>query len=456
MPNNAVRLVVKLLVASLSVSVVFAVLTLVFLPSDITTWTRSVLVLLVAMLYVRIARQLLAGVAGAYRRVRILSALGFVAVAWLLVSGAYPGWLRGVQVVQLALLGALIVAVNRRVVREAFPRVPDTRPRNRRAALLLVVLVPLVAELSMGNIPLSMLWVLPIFAPIYSGGALLIREVVRRTGGGLANMLILGVAYGLVEEGLVLQGLTSHHLYGAAEWAPRILGVNSAYTVLNLVYHPVFSIVVPIVLVEHFFGRGLYLRRGGVIASGVVAVLGALVLRVAVPPTEDPGYTVPMVAAVVIAVLAVVVIVAGLRVRVPRGRVLTPPRVPVAAGIAGVTTFGFFMLLWPLGDAKHSLFTDGGFWALVAVIAALALVAAAAYVLRRWSVAWTPGHLFGVAIGALVGHTLFAVVGNADTWADRATLLGIAAVTVAAGFTRRRATPESADVSPTTPAATSR
>ena len=98
-----------------------------------------------------------------------------------------------------------------------------------------------------------MFWALLVFAPIYAGGALFLREAWRRTGGGYLNLLLLGVAYGLVEEGLALQSLTSPHLYGAAGWAPRLLGVNTDYTELNLVYHAVFSVTIPVVLVELLF-----------------------------------------------------------------------------------------------------------------------------------------------------------------------------------------------------------
>lgn len=105
--RRAVRLGVALLVASLTVSVAFAVLTLVFRsevlayqqardpgadPGSLTAtlWTRSLLIFGVAGLYVWVARQLLAGAPRAYRRVRLVSALGFAAVGWLVASAAYP------------------------------------------------------------------------------------------------------------------------------------------------------------------------------------------------------------------------------------------------------------------------------------------------------------------------------------------------------------------------------
>ena len=459
--RGAIRLVVILLIASLSVSVAFAVLTLVFRSEVLafqqvehpdadpgalaaTLWTRPIPVFGVAVLYIWVARQLLAGASRAYRRVRIVSALGFVAVGWLFVSADYPAWLRAVQAVQLVVLAALIVAVNRPTVRAAYPAAPDTRPRNRRAALLLVLLAPIVAEVSLGTVPLREAWVMPIYVPIYGAGALFVREVVRRTGGGVANLLIMGVAYGLIEEGLALQSLTSPHLYGAAGWAPRLLGVNTAYTELNLVYHAVFSVTIPVVLVELLFARhgtAPYLRRGGLITTGVIALLGAALLRVSVPPTEDPGYAMPPAAILLITAAVAALAVTALRVRVGQARPADPPRVLVVAGATAVAAFGFLAMLWPFAGARQPLFTHGA-WALLPMAGAALIVAAAIYALRRWSAGpdWTSRHYFAACLGALVAHTAFGLVSNADGPADRVFLFAIGVLTAAAGFVALRKT----------------
>ncbi|GAB3835429.1 hypothetical protein GCM10027610_033190 [Dactylosporangium cerinum] len=258
--------------------------------------------------------------------------------------------------VQLAVLAALIAAVNRPVVRAAFQPVPDPRPRNRRAALLLVVLAPVVAEVTLGTVPLRLAWAWLVFAPVYSAGALFVREVVRRAGGGYPNLLLMGVAYGLLEEGLALQSLTSPHLYHAADWAPRLFGVNTAYTELNLVYHAVFSITVPVALTELCFARhgtAAYLRRGGVIAAGVVTLLGAALLRVAVPPGEDPGYTMPLPAVLGIAAVIAVLVVLALRVRVRPARPAVPPRPAVLGALTAVSALVFLGAIWPFAGARQ-------------------------------------------------------------------------------------------------------
>jgi hypothetical protein len=52
-----------------------------------------------------------------------------------------------------------------------------------------------------------MLPALVVLAPMYGGGALLIREVVRRRGLGWPSIILLALACGVLEEGLITQSL---------------------------------------------------------------------------------------------------------------------------------------------------------------------------------------------------------------------------------------------------------
>jgi len=47
-----------------------------------------------------------------------------------------------------------------------------------------VLAAPLIAEYLLGNLPITMLGALVVLAPMYGGGAILIRETVRRAGLG--------------------------------------------------------------------------------------------------------------------------------------------------------------------------------------------------------------------------------------------------------------------------------
>jgi hypothetical protein len=451
--GKPVRILVSLIVANLVAGATFAVLILVFadrvlayqsarrpgtghaaLVADL--WSRPIQALLFAVLYIFVIRGLLRGRRRAYRRVRIVSALGLIGGGYLLASGEYPGWLRPVQIIQVALAIAIMIAANRRAVRATFPADPPrpSRRRPRLAALTLIVLAPLVAEVTLGSTPITMLWLLVLYLPIYGAGSLVIREVVRRTGGGVPALLLLGAAYGLAEEGLALQSLTSPHLYGAAGWAPRLLGMNTAYTELNLPYHAVFSVLIPVLLVEMIFpdlGRRPYLRPGGTVAAGLVWLAGLGLLRASVPPSEDPGYLLPAFAAITMVALiaALMLIAVGVVPRISYGPASPTRPVPpaVVGAVAGTATLLFFSALWPLGNRGDAVATG-------LMVVAAAIAAAAGLTVRRWSAApwWDGRHRLAAVSGALVAHTAFGLVAAAGTTADRVGLAVIGLAMVAA------------------------
>ncbi|MGW3771993.1 hypothetical protein [Actinomadura verrucosospora] len=317
---------------------------------------------------------------------------------------------------------------------------PSNRRRQRRAAAALVLVAPAVAELTLGSVPVKMLWLVVLYVPIYGAGVLLIREAVRRTGGGAGALLLMGLAYGLVEEGLALQSLTSPHLYGAAGWGPRPWGVNAPYAELNLPYHAVFSVLLPVTLVELAFrdlGRTPYLRRAGLAGTAAAALLGAALLRVSVPPVEDPGYLLSGRAALVVLGLAAAAVTAALAVRSGRG-VRAPARaaVPVPGlfrlgAVCAVAAFAFLALLFPFAGAHHPAFLPRS-WAPLPMAAAAAAAAAAGWALRRWSGAdgWTARHRLAAATGALVAHTVFGLVSHTRDPLDTAGLAVIGAAMV--------------------------
>ncbi len=84
--------------------------------------------------------------------------------------------------------------------RISLPRKEDSMPNSQRsvlAALTLFFIAPLVAEFLLGDFPITFLSPLILMTPFYGGGALLIRELTRRTGRGWPAILLLGCAYRL-------------------------------------------------------------------------------------------------------------------------------------------------------------------------------------------------------------------------------------------------------------------
>ena len=88
----------------------------------------------------------------------------------------------------------------------------------------------MVAEVLPGATRISSIFVLPIEIVIWGGGAVMIREVVRRRQLGWLNMLLLAVALAITEECLIQQtSLAPMVIKLKGEEYARAFGVNYLY-----------------------------------------------------------------------------------------------------------------------------------------------------------------------------------------------------------------------------------
>lgn len=122
-------------------------------------------------------------------------------------------------------------------------------------AVLLYYLAPVFGELFSGSSPLDE-YLHPvtflILTLLYGGGAVIIRELAVRWQTGWRGILLLGFAYGIYEEGVIVQSffdpswmdLGSLAVYG------RVAGVNWVWTQHLLIFHAVISILASITFVE--------------------------------------------------------------------------------------------------------------------------------------------------------------------------------------------------------------
>jgi hypothetical protein len=136
----------------------------------------------------------------------------------------------------------------------------------------------------LGNISIEGIWGLLLLAPLYGCGALLIREVARRTSRGWATMIVLGIAYALFEEGLVTQFLFNSSYHGldlqSDAYIPA-LGIGAKLTVTVIALHVVWSTSVAIAFVEALVPERRttpWLGKIGLAITGVVFLLGAAFL----------------------------------------------------------------------------------------------------------------------------------------------------------------------------------
>jgi hypothetical protein len=153
--------------------------------------------------------------------------------------------------------------------------------RGVGAAASLFFLAPLVAEYLLGDIPLSNMGAMIALAPMYGGGAILIREAVRRSGRGWPTFILLALAYAVMEEGLVSLTLFDPHYLGfsliAYGYIPA-LGTAFPWLIFVLSLHVIWSLAVPIGLTEALFAdeeQKPWLGKIGLVVSGVLLVFGS-------------------------------------------------------------------------------------------------------------------------------------------------------------------------------------
>jgi hypothetical protein len=156
--------------------------------------------------------------------------------------------------------------------------------RRVRPAITLFLLAPLVAEFLLGDLPINLLPALLILAPMYGGGALLIREVVRRARRGWPTILVLALAYAVFEEAFTTQTLFNPNYLGLhlhllePAYIPA-LGMGGWWTVFVLTLHTVWSISVSIALTEALVPDGAtapWLGWPGLAVTGLLFALGAV------------------------------------------------------------------------------------------------------------------------------------------------------------------------------------
>lgn len=170
------------------------------------------------------------------------------------------------------------------------PRTDDrastsTRRRNR-AVLALLVLSPGIAEYMTGSSPVTafafnppgFLLQLLLNLPLYGGGVLLIREVCVARQKGWASVLLLGAAYGIVEEGFAVHTFfqTRGNPVGVLGSYGHVWGTNWVWAVGLATFHAVYSIALPILLVQLLYPEWATQRvttnRGLAFAGGAYLV----------------------------------------------------------------------------------------------------------------------------------------------------------------------------------------
>ncbi|MFF0265203.1 hypothetical protein [Kribbella sp. NPDC004536] len=280
---------------------------------------------------------------------------------------------------------------------------PRSGMKRALPALGLFFLSPLVAEFLLGNIPISGLFALFALAPLYGGGAVLIREVARRRGWGYPSILILALAYGVIEEGITTQSLFNPnyaHLRLLDPGHISFLGMGAPWTVMVLGLHTLWSITVPIVVMESLSSRPRepWLGKIGFSVYGVLFVLG-VVATTAFGYAKDPFRASPgQNIGAAVAVVVLIALAAWVGRRTPRRTTGNVPS-PWIVGIAGLVLSSGWMLV---NDELKNGWLCAGVSIVIDVLAIVLFV--------TWSrrTTWTRMHTLAAAGGAMLTYAWHA------------------------------------------------
>jgi hypothetical protein len=163
-----------------------------------------------------------------------------------------------------------------------------------RPVLVLVLLSPGIPEYLSGSSQLQALLLAPgwfliqlgLNLGLYGPGVLLIREARVRWNAGFLTVLLLGAAYAILEEGVALSTMFNPDasVVGALGSYGHFLGVNAVWVPGILMIHMVYSIGLPILLVDLALpatrGRSLVSDRQALYLFAVLSADVALLFSV--------------------------------------------------------------------------------------------------------------------------------------------------------------------------------
>jgi len=230
----------------------------------------------------------------------------------------------------------------------------------------------------------------------------MIRESARRAGKGWPTIFLLALAFGIVEEGLACQSLFNPTFMGIEllkEAHILALGMGVWWTCFVLTLHTVWSISVPIAIVEAMVPERAttpWLRRPGMVVSALLFVLGLSMTCWGIYQHEHFLATTPQFAGAVVA--ALLVTMAAFSVREWGHRSDRPAPGPWQVGTFSFVASSLFLVLrevladWPLVLSYGLLY--GLAWVLVV----------------RWSSrqGWAAAQRLALAGGALMTYAWHA------------------------------------------------
>jgi hypothetical protein len=290
-------------------------------------------------------------------------------------------------------------------------------PRQVAPALTLLVLSPVIVELLFGSTHLTIIAALIPEIGFYGGAALIVRYIVRRQHRGWGSILLLGLAFAIFEEVLVVQTSVSPALFvgsSSPEIYGRLFGVNWVYLLWAAGYESVWGIVLPIYLVEIVFPdrrEDLWLGKRGLSTILVVFILASVVLwyiwtQVVAPAAIGSIYSPPL---FLVLSASAVIVALGFAALGPKWGLLgvqrkqgVVPRPWMIGSLAFALSISWFVLV------AFAFDTIPNIPALIPVTAGLILAGGVLILVRALSarIDWGDAHRIAIVVGGLAASML--------------------------------------------------
>jgi len=271
--------------------------------------------------------------------------------------------------------------------------------------ITLALIIPFLTELLSGNTPAPAFirpWTYAMLVLAYGVPALLIRDLFVRWRLALPGLFILGLAYGIYNEGILAKTLLR------SEGVPMnvfdhysALGLNWPWAFLIVPWHALLAIVFPISIVTWLFpkaGSEAWLSRGAFVAGFLIALFfGCFVFFVNPNFKASPVYLVFFWAVIGLLILLSRLVPRGSSFLQPGGRATWGPLV------AGFIFHPFFILgMCVLGGSHAPAFV-------ICLVGTILLGAGYLPVTKRQWLAVTPFVL--LALGNYLSASLFNLRG---------------------------------------------
>lgn len=177
-----------------------------------------------------------------------------------------------------------------------------------KIALFLAMISITIAEFVTGATPLTkiitdpasfFLFSMPTLLGIYGCGVILIREASVRWQKGWPTILLLGIAYGILEEGVAAHTFFDpvNSTVGNLGSYGRFLGVDFTWAIAISIFHAVFSISLPILITRILWPKMnnvRLLRKKGLAAIFFLYIFTLVVLDAIIPYRPPLIYSVAL------------------------------------------------------------------------------------------------------------------------------------------------------------------